>query len=87
MLSPRQLQQLRQEPAAPNRLRAAMRISGATQIDVATGTGITQSHISKIASTGTRVTLHTAWRVAAYFRCPVVDLFPRETSVEVRHAS
>jgi transcriptional regulator with XRE-family HTH domain len=87
MLSPRQIQQLRREPAEPNRLKAAMRLSGATQVTVSAGTGITQSHISKIANSGTRVTLETAARIASYFRCQIADLFPRETAVEVRHAS
>jgi len=87
MLSPRQLTQLRQEPGEPNRLKAAMRIAGATQIDVAYGTGITQAHVSKIAKRGKRVSLETSAKLAAFFRCQIADLFPRETSVEVRHAS
>jgi transcriptional regulator with XRE-family HTH domain len=58
-----------------------MRLAGATQTQVSAGTGLTQSHISKVASAGTRVTLGTASRISAFFHCDVSDLFPRETAV------
>lgn len=57
-----------------------MLIAGATQLDVAAGTGITQSHISKIATKPGRVSLTTASRLATYFGCEVGDLFPRDIS-------
>lgn len=80
MLTPRQLSRLRVTPAHPNRVKAAMQIAGVTQLDVAAGTGITQSQISKIASRTGRVTLATALRLAAYFGCQASDLFPREAA-------
>lgn len=80
MLTPRQLARLRKAPPEPNRLKAAMTIAGVTQIHVAAGTGITQSHISKVATKAHRVSLTTASRLAGYFGCHVSDLFPRETS-------
>lgn len=87
MFSARQLQQLRREPAEPNRLKAAMRLAKKTQIDVSVGTGLAQAHVSKIATRGQRVTLETSAKLAAFFQCQISDLFPRETAVEVRHAS
>jgi len=87
MLNARQIQQLRREPAEPNRLKAAMRLANKTQNDVSVGTGLAQAHVSKIATRGQRVTLETTAKLAAYFGCQIADLFPRETAVEVRHAS
>lgn len=87
MLTPRQLQLLRREPEAPNRLKAAMRLAGKTQIEVGAGTGFTQGMVSRIANTSNGVTVATAARFATYFGCRIEDLFPLQVSVEVRHAS
>ena len=87
MMTTRQLQQLRKEPAEPNRLKAAMKITGARQVDVSAATGLDQSHVSRIANMGPAVALETAAKLAGFFGCEIADLFPRETSVEVRHAS
>jgi transcriptional regulator with XRE-family HTH domain len=88
MLTARQLVQLRNEPGAPNRLKAAMRIANTTQAAVSAATGIDQSSVSRIAnSNGPGVTVQTASKLAAFFGCQISDLFPRETSVEARRAS
>ena len=78
MLNAKQLARLRREPTAPNRVKAAMRLAGATQLDVAAGTGITQSQISKIAARPGRVSLSTALRLSGYFGCDAADLFPND---------
>lgn len=84
MLNARQLKELRADPGVPNRVKAAMRIAKATQVAVATGTGIQQTQISRIASNmGNGVTLATATRLANFFGCTVDDLFPRETATQV----
>lgn len=87
MMTARQLQELRREPAKPNRLKAAMKIAGARQVDVSAGTGLDQSHVSRIANSGPAVALETAAKLAAFFGCEISDLFPRETAVEAPHAS
>jgi transcriptional regulator with XRE-family HTH domain len=79
MLTARQLQELRREPPEPNRLKAAMRIAKARQVDVSAATGLDQSHISRIANSGPSVTVETAAKLANYFGCGIGDLFPRQS--------
>lgn len=79
MLNARQLQQLRQEPGNPNRVKAAMRLARATQLMVSAGTGLAQSHISKVANDGPSVTVETASKLARFFGCRIEDLFPRQS--------
>lgn len=83
MLNARQLAQLRQEPAEPNRVKAAIRIAGVTQEVVSGATRIPQSNLSRIANSASgQITVQTAARLARYFGCQIPDLFPREASAE-----
>lgn len=77
MLSEQQLAQLRKAPAEPNRVRRAMELLELTQVQVADGVGVTQSHINKIVNGNyTSLPLDTAQRLAEYFGCPTDLLFP-----------
>ena len=88
MLTPRQLEQLRREPAEPNRVKAAIRIAGKTQTEVGAAIGVAQGVVSRVANTSGRgLTVATATRFAAYFGCEIADLFPCESHVQQQGAA
>lgn len=79
MLTPRQLKDLRATaPAdAPNRLARAIEITGVTHVQIAAAIGATQSHATEIVNGNyRRLPLETARALAAFFGCPIEDLFP-----------
>lgn len=55
-----------------------MELLGLTQVQVATGIGVTQSHINKIVNGNySSLPLETAQRLGAFLGCPTDLLFPR----------
>lgn len=60
-----------------NRLRIAIALTGAKQMDIAEETGIPQSNLSGIV-TGRQagMNLQTAQKLATFFGCTTDDLFP-----------
>lgn len=86
-LTPEQITVLRTEPfdETGNRLKAAMRLEGITQVELAQAIGFTQPYISGIAR-GRHETLmvENAHRFANHFGCSISDLFPaRQTHQQV----
>lgn len=79
MLNIDQLTELRESPAAPNRLVKAMALDGKTQVEVAAAVGVGQPHISDICKGNyKKLPLDVAQRLASLFGpdCTVDDLFP-----------
>lgn len=82
MLSAEQLDELRKSSGAPNRLRKAMELGGLTQVRLAEGVGVTQSHISEIVNGNySRLPMETARNLAGHFGCSLEDLFPSREAV------
>lgn len=82
MLTPKQIEVLRESPLAPNRVKVAMRLAGLTQVEVAAKLGITQSHVSEIANGNySSLPLDTARKFATFFGCLIEDLFPSREAV------
>lgn len=78
MLTPEQLTELRHAvPSGPNKIPQAMTLAGVTQVQIAEGTGFTQSYISRIQN-GNYEALpgETMRSVAVFFGCSIEDLFP-----------
>jgi transcriptional regulator with XRE-family HTH domain len=83
VLTQEQLKTLRRSrPRARNRLQVAMELAKVTQVQVAEGTGHTQSYISRIKN-GQYSDLpgDTLHGFAEYFGCHIEDLFPRAEAV------
>lgn len=78
MLSKAQIERLRRtRTPGRNRIAAAMEIAEVTQVEVAAGTGYTQSYVSRIKN-GLYAGLpgETMRTFATYFGCAIEDLFP-----------
>lgn len=79
-LSPDQLKALRAVPVhegMPNRLKIAMTMTDATQMDVAFSTNLTQATISDISNGNYRDLKHsTVQAIAGFFGCLIEDIFP-----------
>ena len=78
MLSKAQVEQLRRHRGADrNRLAKAMDLASVTQVQIATGTGFTQSFVSKVQN-GQYSDLpgETMRTFASFFGCAIEDLFP-----------
>ena len=85
ILSPKQLAALRAAPISyrdrvTNRVRFAMVLADLRQRDIEIATGISHSQLSRIINghtgRGGKIELQLALRLADYFGCDVVDLFP-----------
>lgn len=80
ILTTDQLKALRAVPVSetmPNRLKIAMTMTDATQIDVASSTNLTQATISDIVNGNYRDLKHsTVHRIAEFFGCAIEDIFP-----------
>ena len=85
LLSPKQVAALRAAPITyrdrvTNRVRYAMVLADIRQLDIETATGISHSQLSRILNghtgRGGKIELQLALRLADYFGCDVVDLFP-----------
>lgn len=80
MMTAKQRTRLRSHEPEPNRIKAAMKLLGVTQVQVAAGVGVTQSHVSEIANGNySSLPLDTAQKLAEYFGCSTDDLFPSRT--------
>lgn len=81
MLSKDKVRQLRQSPTGVNRLARAMELAKVTQIQVAAGTGFTQSYVSRVKrGRYDRLPGETMRDFATYFGCQIEDLFPAPDS-------
>lgn len=78
MLTPEQLQALRDLPFdGPSKIKEAMRLTGLTQVQVASIIGVPQSQISKDAlGKFATISLDKSRAYARLFGCTVDDLFP-----------
>ena len=67
----------RSRPRTRNRVAKAMDLGAVTQVQIAQGTGLTQSYISRIKN-GQYADLpgETMRTLAAFFGCQIEDLFP-----------
>lgn len=84
-LSPEQLAALRIVPIVgdqPNRLRVALKMTGARQVDVVAATGIPAPNVSEFVN-GKYRDLHvdTARKFSEFFGCSIEDLFPPKEAV------
>ncbi len=78
-LSPEQLDALRSVPLLemPNRLRVALGMAKARQVDLVEATGLDPSMVSNFVNGNYRtMTLDTARKLADFFGCQIDDLFP-----------
>lgn len=78
MLSREQLQRLKRGPViGRNRIPQAMEMLELTQVEVAAGTGYTQSYVSRVRS-GQYAAIpgETMRTFAVFFGCAIEDLFP-----------
>lgn len=83
MLSHAQIRELkRSKKGDRNRLAAAMQLAGVTQVQVAAGTGYTQSFVSKVQN-GQYSDLpgETMRTFATFFGCSIEDMFPAPEAV------
>ena len=82
-LTKAQLKRLRAtEPATGNRIEAARRMLGLTQIELAEATGRSQVYISAVERGKYRtVTVDSARPFASAFGCSIEDLFPSSEAV------
>ena len=78
-LSEAQLEALRGTPVGvSNRLRIALALAEAKQVEIAKAAGIRQPNLSDLVrGRYGRVTTDTAGRLADVFGCQIEDLFPR----------
>lgn len=72
----------RTPPTGRNRIPEAMDLSGVTQMQIAAGTGFTQSYISRIRN-GRYDAMpgETMRALATFFGCSIEDLFPAREAV------
>ncbi len=78
-LSTEQLDALRAVPlgAMPNKLRIALALTKAKQVDVADATGIQRPNLSNLVTGDYKtLTVTTAQKLADFFGCQIEDLFP-----------
>ena len=70
---------LQSDPVVGNRIEAARRELGLSQLKMSELTGIRQTYISSVEAGKFRtVTVESARRFAEFFGCPIEDLFPCE---------
>lgn len=68
--------------AAPNRMRLALVMAGATQTEVSDETGIARPSLSDIVNGKYGdLQIETARKLAAFFGCAIEDLFPAREGV------
>lgn len=77
VLTPTQLTALRAEPAEPNRVAAARKLLGLSQVAFGEAIGVLQSGLSKLEN-GQRqdITLASARQIADFIGAHVDDVFP-----------
>ncbi len=77
MLTPEQIDALRQAPDSPNRLKAARKLAGITQVQLASVLRLSQNVISTDeAGDYINIDLAKSRAYARIFGCTVDDLFP-----------
>lgn len=83
-LTPDQLTALRAVPlgAMPNKLRIAMALAGANQIEICDETGYAAPSMSRLVTGRYQdASLDTCRKIAGYFGCAIEDLFPARQEV------
>jgi transcriptional regulator with XRE-family HTH domain len=85
MLSREQLRKLRATPLeGANKIARAMELAEVTQVQVAEGTSLTQSYVSRVArGLYERLPGETMREFAEFFGCTIEDLFPARDAAAV----
>lgn len=80
-LTPKQLLKLRREKS-PNRVRAARKALGMTQVQLCESLGFVQPYLSDVERRRhAQITVENARRFSDFFGCSIEDLFPAREEV------